>query len=109
MPGIALPQHGVAPVIAGDPPAAGRRAAGTFELIVWRAVAHGVVDGHLVARLDGVHGVDGDLAVETGIRLARVIDVVRRLVRPERGEIKPLLDLRGVMADVFRKVVQLIC
>ena len=55
-----------------------------------------------------MHGDDGDLSVEAGIRLARVIDVVRRLVRVQRGEIEALLDLRGVAADIVGEVVELL-
>src|SRR6478752_2709910 len=85
-----------------------RRAAGAVELVVRRAVAHGIVDCDLVARPDRNHGDDGDLSVEAGVRLARVIDVVRRLVRVQRGKIKALLDLRGVAADIVGEVVELL-
>src|SRR4029077_6010980 len=81
---------------------------GTVELVVRRAVAHGIVDGDLIGRPDPAHGDDGDLPVEACIRLAAVVDVVRRLVGVQRGEIKALLDLRGVAADVFGEVVELL-
>ena len=100
MASVALPQCWIAPVIPGHAAAALRGAAGAIELVVGRAVAHGVVDSDLIARLDRVHGDDGDLPVEAGIRLAAVIDVIRRLVGRERGEVESLLDLRRVVPDV---------
>src|SRR5262245_43317660 len=106
--GVALPHHGSAPVIAGGLAAAVRRAASAFELVVWRAVAHRVVDGHLIAGMNGVPGDDGDLPVEAGIRLASVVDEVRRFVGRERGKIKPLLHLHSVAANVLRQDVKLV-
>src|SRR5262245_53066952 len=103
---IAFPQRGTAPIVAGPPAAAMRRAAGAVELIVGGAVAHGIVDGDLVAGLDRVHGDDGDLSVEAGIRLAAMVDVVRRLVWRQRGEVKTFLDLHRVAADIFREVIE---
>jgi hypothetical protein len=37
-----------------------------------------------------------------------MVDVVRRLVGVERGEVKPLLDLHGVTADLFGEIVELL-
>src|SRR6516164_11313717 len=102
MPSVALPQYRITPVVAGNLAAALGRTAGALELVVRRAVAHGVVDGDLIARMDRVHGDDRNLPVEAGIRLTTMIDIVRLLVGRQRGEIKPLLDLHGMPADILR-------
>ena len=88
MSGVTLPQGGIAPILAGHAAAAGGRAARALELVVSGAVAHGVVDGDFLARVDPVQSDDRDLPVETGIRLATVIDEVRRLIGREGGEIE---------------------
>src|SRR6476659_3005815 len=108
MPGIALPQQGITPVVAADAAAALQRAAGAVKFVVRRTVAHGVVDGDLIARMDRLHGDNGDLPVEARVRLAAVIDIVRRCVRRERGEIEALFDLHGMAADFLRQVIQLV-
>src|ERR1043166_4116382 len=54
MPGIALPQSGIAPIVARHTPAADGGATFAIEFIISRAVAHGVVDGDLFAWLDAV-------------------------------------------------------
>src|SRR3974390_34392 len=108
MTGIALPQQWIAPVVAGYVAAALRRTAGAVELIVGRAVAHGVVDSDLIARPDHLHRDDGDLPVKACIRLASMVDVVRGLVGRKRDEIEALLDLHGVTADLLGEVVQLL-
>src|SRR5678815_1278396 len=88
MPGIALPQSGIAPIVTRHAPAADGGAAFAVELVIGRAVAHGIVDGDLFAWLDALHGDDGHLPVEPRIRLAGVIDEVRRLVGSERRKIE---------------------
>src|SRR5512136_3107288 len=108
MPAIALPQQWVAPVVARHAAAAASRAAGAIELVIRRAVAHRIVNGDLIAGVDRLHGDDGDLPGKTRIRIARVVDVVRRLVSRERGEVKPLLHLHGVTADVGGQIVELL-
>src|SRR6478609_2163903 len=108
MPSIALPQQGITPVVAADAAAALRRAAGAVKFVVRRTVAHGVVDGDLIAWMDRLHGDDGDLPVEAGVRLAAVVDIVRRFVSRERGEIESFLDLHGMAANILRQLIQLV-
>src|ERR1700674_3836448 len=105
---VALPQGGNAPVRARHPAAARARPARAVELAIGRAVAHGIVDGHLVAGPDPLYGDDGDLPVKAGIRLATVVDEVRRLVGRERGEIESLLDLHRMAPDLRGQLVQLL-
>src|SRR4029079_3355805 len=70
MPGIALPQSGIAPIVARHAPAADCGAAFAVELVIGRAVAHGIVDGDLFGWLDALHGDDGHLPVEPRVPLA---------------------------------------
>src|SRR6188768_1398409 len=108
MPGIALPQSGIAPIVARHAPAADCGAAFAVELVIGRAVAHGIVDGDLFAWLDALHGDDGHLPVEPRLRLAGVIDEVGRLVGSERRKIESLLDLHGVPSYFGLEPVQLV-
>src|SRR4029079_16551467 len=108
MPGVALPQHGVAPIVAGDAATADRRAAAALKLVVRRAVAHGVVDRDLIARLNALQCDDGNLPFEPRIRLAGMVDEVRRLGLRDRSEIERLLDLHRVAPDLGGQLVQLI-
>ena len=64
------------PVVAGDAAAAVRFATGTFKLVVGHAVTHGIVKTDLFAGLDVTHGDNGDLAVESGVGVAGMINVV---------------------------------
>src|SRR5271169_2554589 len=102
MSGIALPQDVIAPIVAGYAATAPGRTAGTIEFVVRRAIAHGIVDCDLFTWTDRPHRHDSDLSVEAGVRIASVVDVIRRLVRRKRGEIEAILDLDGVTADVLR-------
>jgi len=46
----------------------------TFEFIVGRTIAHGVIEANLLARLDGAHGDQADLPGKTHIRIAGMIE-----------------------------------
>src|SRR5512134_3790591 len=106
MSGVTLPQFGIAPILASHAAAADGRPAGTLEFIVRRAVAHRVVDGDFLAWMDPVQSDEGDLPVEAGIRVATVVDEVRRLVGRERGKIESLLDLHRVPPDRLGELVE---
>ena len=62
----------------------------------------------LVARLNALQCDDGNLPVKPGIRLAGMIDEVRRLGLRDRGEIERLLDLHRVAPDLGRQLVKLV-
>src|SRR5687767_13687637 len=106
MSGVTLPQDGIAPILTGHAATAGGRSARAIELVISGAVTHRIVDGDLLAGVNPVQGNDGDLPVETGIRLATVIDEVRRLIGREGGEIESLLDLHRVPPDLCGELVE---
>ena len=68
------------------------RAAAAGELVVGRAVAHGVVEADLLARLEPAQRDQRDLAGESAVRVARVVHPVGGAVlrpRPDTGPLRP--------------------
>src|SRR5512143_4298857 len=102
---VLLPQLGPLPVMAGDVPAAVGRAARAIELVVVRAVAHGVVQAKLLAHRDVPHGDQPDLPGHADVGVAAMVEAIRVI---DRGhDVKVIFDLQHLLGEVRAGWIQL--
>jgi hypothetical protein len=105
---VAFLQGGVAPVVAGDGAAAGRRPAGARPGSIGH-VEQGVVGGQLLTGGDVPHGGEHHVAGEPDVGLARVVDEQHHrlvLLLGQRHEVKALGDLDIGVLQHSRKRLQ---
>lgn len=84
---ITVPQNLIAPIVSRNASTACRSAASAGKLIIRRPVRHRVIEGHFLAKSDIPHGDDADLAAETRIGIAAMVNIIGLFTQADRCEI----------------------
>ena len=98
--GVSFLEFRAAPICAGHTSATVRLFTVAFKFIVIRIVAHGVIEGDLVARFDVAHGDQAGRSAQPCVRITAMVEAIRGVAEKRIKEEQFFFNLK----DTFGKV-----